>query len=944
MVSNTKYLVIVVVLIASTIFLSACDIFSGSPELSSIKIEKDSVSQYYVLDEQPDFSSIEVTATYSDRTSKALYYDDLEEIILDTSQIGESELIVSYKGETDSIFVNILSEEDSVKEMSLKEDTLDAEVLQYESLDYSNIKINITYMDDSVETVTIDDINVSSFDTKTPGKKDLVINYKGAVLNIEIYVAEIISYNPINNTLPNQVEIDSEVTFNELEIELTYSNNASKILTYSDLNISDFSTAEYGEKTLEISYKEFDMSFEIYVTDSDLIEIYVEKDSLETTYMLGEEINYENFEIWAVYPEEEIKLSHENVDFSSIDNSKRGEQVLDIEYRGKSTSIDFYFYYEIIAFDSPDFVEDYLFNIDERENKETEFIKRDDHYYVGSNNEFEFLPFAVGGSSKLDDLSILDEFEMSIDISKLENGDWINLSDENKLDDYVQIDYLKGLFNFDSNAEGEIFKIEVAPTYFENYTPIKFKFKVIDAWNAYDVIDLSRLDRNTDGAWDDYKAQHGIEDIDINGLVLHNDMNITADDIPKDYIHQSGDYEGSLKDWRSIYTLITDPGTRFDFIGNYFTIDASKIPLIEDGKNDGAGGDGIIAHSTLFGMAGDDDNLEDDVFIGEVHVKNMSLRGNAPRHEDLKYSGGITLFRSSAEKFVMENTITREALTIFTPLGQWEDTGDEYMELKNEVLLKNNRGYDSFSVMLYLWKSDVVIENSYYERSGGPVAIATHRNRNGDNDYDQYSSLKTINTVMKTNVSGEEAWFQLNGAAPLATDLSVAAEGLSDYASGLEDYIKQMIDGFDGFESTSLKSPDTNLMNLKAVIMESNLGTQNYINGSIAINNLDNPEKNNVILDKSSDDMKDVFSKVSSEHLVFQNSNGGIISLILDEEDGPIFEFYDHEAGEFKSDEQLINEERLDILIQAFSGDNMYIFAPGYSYETRLGIVLEYYN
>ena len=298
-------------------------------------------------------------------------------------------------------------------------------------------------------------------------------------------------------------------------------------------------------------------------------------------------------------------------------------------------------------------------------NKETEFTVRDDYYYVGQQNEFVFAP-AVR-LLKNNDIVEMNGYKSNVSIEIFDGSQYVELLATNNYGGYVSINEEMPSFDFTASAIGELFRITAVPAGFTEQQlldlyidEIVFEFKVIDAWNVYDVENLSRLDNNSiSTVWDDYKTVKGIGSESINGMVLHANLVITANDIPQGFMYSAQDelndstkIEGSLIDNISIYTLIKPNLTQFNFVGNYFTINASAIPLVQKGKNGGNSQTGLISHATLFGFAGDDSNVPEppDNYIGEVSVKNTYFIGNANRSEDLALSGGFTLFRTTSEK------------------------------------------------------------------------------------------------------------------------------------------------------------------------------------------------------------------------------------------------------------------------------------------------------
>jgi uncharacterized repeat protein (TIGR02543 family) len=609
----------------------------------------------------------------------------------------------------------------------------------------------------------------------------------------------------------------------------------------------------------------------------------------------------------------------------------------------------------IDTYTQPLLMSNYLYNTQEKVNKETEFAVRDDYYYVGYQNEFVFAPEVR--LLKNNDVLELEGYSSEVIIEIFEDGQYIELLSSNNFSDYVIIDNKKPAFQFNSSAIDKLFRITLVPAGFTRaqleillIEEIIFEFKVIDAWNVYTVEDLSKLDSNTVGNdWENYKTVNNVNSEPINGIVLHSNILITANDIPQSYMYSQQDeindgsqVAGSLKDRTSIYVLVKPNQTQFNFIGNYFTINASEIPLVQKDSEGGNSQTGLISHATLFGFAGDDSNApaNPDRYIGEVYVKNTYFIGNSNRSENLALSGGFTLFRTTSEKFTMDNVIVRSILTILVPLGEWVDI-EGNTEIINEVYVINSKGYDSFSVMFYVWAADVVMINSEFKRAGGPIIINTHRNNNISRHTSHYSTLKTYNTYLDNTISGDEAWFALNGAATIATDLKAIAGLIDVYANNLQ------AAGF-SLDSTSLLSNDGGLETLQliGVIMTSSFPAymSSPLLGNLLINVEDEQNHNNYGADKFNSNYQLIQSMLPKEAPIFQSSNGGFATV--DFVDGNYHLMIFNGTGFINIATATPQElmENAQFINQFFSGDYITMFTPSSSSteDSRMAVVLRF--
>ncbi|MFA6330597.1 MAG: bacterial Ig-like domain-containing protein [Clostridia bacterium] len=706
-----------------------------------------------------------------------------------------------------------------------------------------------------------------------------------------------------------------------------------------------------------------------------LYRLYVKQGTVPVACVVGDTLDFTDTVLVMEYLDGSVKeIAYPDLTLGEVSTETSGEKTLTITYKENTVNVTINVYnnideaYQFVGFGKPNFIVTYRSNIATKiDNKETEFLILDDGYFVGDDNAFKFLPeITVVLNSEI---STLNKYKSISSVDILQDDVWTELTDT-ALTEMVTVDDEWSTFDFTESAIGKEFRITVRPYYLTleelnefSDGPISFSFKVIDGWNAYSAEDLSKIDNNTNNAWEDYKTDHNVSYEAINAIIMHNDIAITANDIPADFIYTPAEEEqdseqvaGSLKDRRSIYSLITDSDTEFNFIGNYFTLNASQIPLIVKGNTMGVGGEGVISHSTLFGFAGDDYNIPANTpYICPVTVKNINIIGNASRTETLAASGGFTLFRTSSKSFTMNNTIVKAVCTILCPFGQWVDT-DESVEVTNyevinEVTLLNSKGYDSFSCMFYLWGADVTMENCEYKRAGGPLII----NADYGNDEDRnYSTLTTSNTILENPVTGLENWFKLNGASNIATDLKAVLSGLNQIAGVYEANLSLV------FDSTQLLTiiGDNGYINLIGVVMSDDLGDTYDVKGAISINIADSIiDKNTTALDKEGESyvarnqelatmLTALYDSSAYEAAVpiFQSSNGGIVFT-----DGTYFyifngtdfiKFASINAADHLAILSALTQTDIEAIQSFFAGDYMYVYANADNASCRMGVVI----
>ena len=436
-------------------------------------------------------------------------------------------------------------------------------------------------------------------------------------------------------------------------------------------------------------------------------------------------------------------------------------------------------------------------------------LKRDT-YKVGNQNEFKF---AITGKIN-DDRGREQEISNPYVNVKLEKFDKAqnkyNLVPESELADVVTISEQKNSYQFKEAATGNVYKITISPdeTMYaevnENCSDITFDVEVINGFNVYTKEDLTVFD-NTE-TWAAVKAAKGLTDVVAKGIVLHDDIEITNDDLPASlkwsaaeieaYIaNYSNDFsswcvkkgftaaEGkatltdSLRDWVTVFERFTPADEDlFAFEGNYFKIDGSKIKQIysfNDGIQNGQvsneyipddnplkGNDG--SHSQLFRIR--DDNVVSETHVGASYTfRNMTITGNGERSDEDKYQGGLITFKMKGIDFIASNIITSRSFVTFMP--NISEAGCKEMNM----VLDRCKNFDSYNSLLYIWGTEKnVITNSFMTGAGGAIALLDEVHANDiTSGTHGVPKVDCYNVYFDNPVTGNEPWFVGHQASAL---------------------------------------------------------------------------------------------------------------------------------------------------------------------------------
>ena len=421
-------------------------------------------------------------------------------------------------------------------------------------------------------------------------------------------------------------------------------------------------------------------------------------------------------------------------------------------------------------------------------NKENEFFDRERNYQVGDDNTFDFKPELTlaklpVGSTDMSKVEIEEdvEWEYDISLSLLKDEEYT----EANLTEYTEsLDNTKCVIDFSDKAVGNTFKITLFPKNLDNPNNEFTKEYVVDVIDGYNVTNAKELAyiQNHDGdmkdigsidganyktIWDAFKTANNLTlDYYPAGLILHDDILVTKNDVPSEYFYKSGvdvattdpnhdALVGSLKDYEALYQRNIADNSKFVLEGNYFSLNVDNLPKVVVVDDSNQIPEHYNSHSNLFRLEGDNTT--------EAFIQNIKLIGNAPRTEDTTNSGGIIMTKVEGPTFTAYNNIAVRWYITYFPNNT-----------TNPFLMDSCRAYNNFNSIIYSWGGqNVTIKDCEFKRAGGPVIIQDHLNLDtSDTTDDVISSTRIENSVLESYVNGEEGWFQMFSASTLASQIT----------------------------------------------------------------------------------------------------------------------------------------------------------------------------
>lgn len=447
-------------------------------------------------------------------------------------------------------------------------------------------------------------------------------------------------------------------------------------------------------------------------------------------------------------------------------------------------------------------------------------------YTIGDDNAFKFAPVITVEMNDTKEIKVLSQY----------NAEWS--VKENGAEVSTELYTVNGTsIDFTEEAVGRTFELSIKPLGFEGVTPKTLTVKVEDGWNMYNALDLGLLNINnglnnvseyeyfydansndSHGAhkqfynketgeygygdysafWTNFLTAKGYDLTDftkINGAFVHGNIAVTEADIPSEFFitaaeSPDGFATGRFRDGAAVYYIVTTPEKGFTFNGNYFKIDASAIRGCRSqmGNNDKGNFEVYLegenapygSKAVLFcpvGKYGDRQN----VAVSNINFKNVDTKGNTgadtsgEAKKDIDKVTGLIFIKARGTSMNFMNNIVKEYFIGIFP-EKTSTTGD----YKNATLITDSKVYDCFQTAIFTYNAIADVRTSEFKRFGGPATMVDQSWTK--NDLNPASMVKFDNdTVVENFVNGTEAWFALQGATEIATNIISLYSGYETY-------------------------------------------------------------------------------------------------------------------------------------------------------------------
>ena len=396
--------------------------------------------------------------------------------------------------------------------------------------------------------------------------------------------------------------------------------------------------------------------------------------------------------------------------------------------------------------------------------------------------------------------------------------------------------------------------------------------KIVDGYNVYDAKDLAIIDNTTQkgwsykngildpwlaaegdspDAWAAIRAEKGFTVAMSNAtraVVLQRNIDITPDDLPKSYVgtvsrslqyyaygvdkdndnkwdkaqvaKQGSDTEFedmpakteekrlTHDDNGNLFVYERTSNQPFTFYGNFYTLDASQIPLasatqetaVEKGKN----GENLIisdygddcSNASLFRFSG---VVESDTGSTSYSFNNLNVVGNANTEQWVIYeandadrktpkavNAGGFIFAKARYCDLQTTNVNMNRCFIGYLLEDYnhDDTAEHIRP--TTATAEYVKVTDSYNDAAFIWgKCDMTVKNSVFKTSGGPLIIMQHVRPVDQAGYARIPRLTVENSDLENFVTGYEMWFADRGADGVIPTLIAGTNGLLQQISAM---------------------------------------------------------------------------------------------------------------------------------------------------------------
>lgn len=303
--------------------------------VTAIKIVPGSIGLKYYVGQTPDISTLQVEATYSTGTVKALPVSEYTYTPIDTTAEGSKTFTVTYTANTaitDSATVEVIG----ISSMTVS--GVKKTIFVGEALDTSAMELVIKYKDGTTGSANVGSFSVGTIDSTSYGTKQLSITYNGFTIQYAVEVIGPVSLTVNKGSYSEKVLYNGTLDTSAIAAVVKYSDNVTeKTLTAADLTIGTIDTSSVGKKSLKVSYGGVETTVEINVVGVDTLTVV--NGTIAKEIKKGAALDKSRVQVNVKYTDATTEtVGADKLTFGAFDVNAAGEQTLSITYLDKTVN------------------------------------------------------------------------------------------------------------------------------------------------------------------------------------------------------------------------------------------------------------------------------------------------------------------------------------------------------------------------------------------------------------------------------------------------------------------------------------------------------------------------------------------------------------------------------------------------------------------------------
>ena len=286
-----------------------------------------------------NFAAHKVIVTYEGDTTEEIALTESmisAEDLAKLSAVGSYELTVNYKEKTAVLAVEVTKEVASIS-LSKSSVTLAAG----DSLPYSEIKVTVTYSDESTAEVALTESMFAAADLEklnVVGNYEFTVTYLEKTTSLSVTVNERTIHSIAVDPTSVTIAVGDKIDYSSVKVILTYDNETTGEVALAESMISAEDLAKLskrGEYEITVTYKDKTATLRVNVT-AEIVSLALKQSAVEIN--VGDDLDYDALKITVTYSDEsveEVAVTEEMFNMSELGQlADAGEYELTVQYMG----------------------------------------------------------------------------------------------------------------------------------------------------------------------------------------------------------------------------------------------------------------------------------------------------------------------------------------------------------------------------------------------------------------------------------------------------------------------------------------------------------------------------------------------------------------------------------------------------------------------------------